>query len=233
MHYMRADLVVAAKCRMRLWLVIIVGTLTLPVAGFADHRGDPHGNGGVNEFFDTPVDITFLDRVDDGIQSDNGSTYVDGVDSVEAAKSGRKSFLDILLDTGETGERTLFLDFNCIEMAPCDPPFAMDFVPAELQVLADGTLIEDEPDMDAVLRIDFLTEDEDTTTPWRLSFGPSVKGCEQRSPAIVTLTNTNPNTWTITADDPAAVACLKVRRKGGQFHGYYNMPVGITVVEKT
>lgn len=228
MNSRRTVLVVAAMRKMGLWLVIIVGALTLPVAGFAGHKGEPHGKGGADEFFDTPVDVTFRDSDGDGIKSD-GAIYLDGENLVEAAKSGRKSYLDIRLDTGNRG---LFLDFSSCAIDPCDaPPYFIDpsiSVHAVLQVRADGNL-QGGPDGGELLRIDFR---DDNDKPWRLLFEPSGKGCEESFSAIVMLMSTNPNTWTITADNPEAVACLRESRRGGKFNGYYEMPVEFTVVEK-
>jgi hypothetical protein len=168
-----------------------------------------------------PLDVTFRDTAGDGVLSDGGGIYIDGVNDVEAILFEIGNFR---LDARMVTVRQICFDFAGQPGAPsvtCD----------------DGYITTADPDIEGGLRAmavgTTMTTRSQTTWVkdgfnWFLRFG---RDCEATTEAAnrVSVTHPDSDTWTIEGTN--ATLCkmsVKGRPRGG-FVGQFSMPFRLTL----
>ena len=171
----------------------------------------------------TPVTVAFTDGTGYAIQSDGLGTYIDGTDGVTALIV---PLGNLQLKTGTA--RTFWLDFQgCVQaLGYCTPPFATSFTqgymttscPTPLPNMPLGTSQE------CNLNVHFTANQKG----WFIRFGEY----DDTTPA--TVTHNQGGSWTIDVPQDGVALLQSYPLKGRVTwtdHGYFYMPVNLTVTE--
>ncbi len=135
--------------RKSFWTLGLVACLGLAIAGFADHKGVPHGkkdgDGGggkvslVGHFRDEPGNFPALpDRIMSDCQGGEACPYIDGEEGIDLVISGNGGFRLDINSSGRKGIRNFKLNFSdCVSLpADCRPPFAEALVGTDVGLFA-------------------------------------------------------------------------------------------------
>ncbi len=246
--------------RKSFWTLGLVVCLGLAIAGFADHKGKPHGKGGGT----IPVTVTFRDAganffVSDpdrimsdcqlGDTADPGCPYDDAEKGVKVNIDGLHFNLELTTNR-KAPVRAWTLDFSeCLSGANCRHPFVNN--PGEVGTVSDAVFVRSDGtvgqlpvgEVNGDLRLSFfvtaLVDPEDMVEKqWFVSFkvrsGLDDTPCFTMMTSGILATHPDADTWEFEAC-PTDVACLESRDKGNaprEFRGLYHMPFLITAVRK-
>lgn len=215
---------------------VFVTLLVLSVAGTA-HAGKGNGKGkGAGGPGDgntgglTPVTITFQNDPGEKIGSDNLTSYIDGVDGVEAFLASKANFGNVWLRLDKSPSRGLYLDFTDCATPSCTPLFATGVIGLSAikldanDVQADGLFgmaigARIYPPMRVYYQDDAEQSLEEEQAPGFIYFNPNIKGkspCKNLSDNVEVYRE-SATLWIVTGIGSPNTACATL--PGGQLAG--------------
>lgn len=230
---------------------VFVTLLVLSVAGTA-HAGKGNGKGkGAGDPGDgntgglTPVTITFRDALDDRIGSDDYTSYIDGVDGVEAFLASKANYGNVWLRLDTSPSRGLYLDFTDCATPSCTPLFATGVIGLSA-IKVDANDVQSDglfgmaigariyPPMRIFYQDDAEQSLEEEQAPGFIYFNSNIKGkspCKNLSDNVEVYRE-NATLWTITGIGSPNTACATLpggQQAGRNLAGVFYMPFEFSV----